>query len=723
MRIIAVVFSGIVGKTGAHFPLDVGGPAPSDPRLTDLGDLIHAIAMSDEVDLGPFILSVHRDRPFATSFISLTRDAEYIRRGISAVRFVGELGPIPAPGNIDLWFTAIAAQIRAPDTGLFEQVGDYIDFGEMSLGQDLAVFSAVGRFLALSIIQREPVDIPFRVMLYAKLLRQRLVLEDIQFDEPAVYEQLLRIRDMPADELPLQTITIGDEPIGVTVENRADLIDRKVNSFINPDYNDQIEAMAIGFNDIVPLRSLPGVFSASEVRDMVRGLILVPIPHPAPAHLPEVPHLDGAHGHVHGGGGHGFAAPSVAPVAAAAGAGYGYGGDGYYDGDDDVPGVWGPDGYPAGDDVPVVVPGSIEAKQANLLYQVRELGVGVKLNLVGVERAHAFANATGPLNGYNANIRAGIASVRFKGEIGEGSGVVRDWFSTVTSQIFDPANGLFHANEFADPEYWQITKGDYSKTQLPSYFAVGRFLALSIIEKNPIAAAFPIMFYAKLLGVDLTLEDIKDVESGLYRSFTEMLSFSKEDLDEMNAADDEPSIEIWGEFITVTNTNRAEAIHRKINSLLDPSTNDQFKSILEGFESVIPIGLIMMEEISAADLRRLIVGMPDLDVDDLAEHAELMEFNRESPQIGWLWKVLHSFTPAQRSDFLRFVTGTTQIPVGGFAGDKRIKIAMSHEDINNLPTSHTCDRQLHIPLYPSEDVLRAKLEMAIGMADAGMGFV
>jgi hypothetical protein len=55
----------------------------------------------------------------------------------------------------------------------------------------------------------------------------------------------------------------------------------------------------------------------------------------------------------------------------------------------------------------------------------------------------------------------------------------------------------------------------------------------------------------------------------------------------------------------------------------------------------------------------------------------------------------------------------TTVPHDGFT----FLLVRSEEDVENLPTSHTCFNQLVLPDYASEEVLREKLEIALENID------
>ena len=64
-------------------------------------------------------------------------------------------------------------------------------------------------------------------------------------------------------------------------------------------------------------------------------------------------------------------------------------------------------------------------------------------------------------------------------------------------------------------------------------------------------------------------------------------------------------------------------------------------------------------------------------------------------QIQWLWRALRSFDQADRAKFLQFVTGTSKVPLQGFAalegmnGLQKFQIHRDDRSTDRLPAAHT----------------------------------
>lgn len=64
-------------------------------------------------------------------------------------------------------------------------------------------------------------------------------------------------------------------------------------------------------------------------------------------------------------------------------------------------------------------------------------------------------------------------------------------------------------------------------------------------------------------------------------------------------------------------------------------------------------------------------------------------------QIQWFWRALRSFDQADRARFLQFVTGTSKVPLQGFAflegmnGIQKFQIHRDDRSTDRLPSAHT----------------------------------
>jgi len=128
------------------------------------------------------------------------------------------------------------------------------------------------------------------------------------------------------------------------------------------------------------------------------------------------------------------------------------------------------------------------------------------------------------------------------------------------------------------------------------------------------------------------------------------------------------------------------------------------------------------------ELELLISGLPNVDIDDLQANSDYRGYTRDSPQIKWLWRCLRSYEQEDRAKFLQFVTGTSKVPLQGFAhlegmnGPQKFSVVKDNRHTDRLPAAHTCFNQLDLPEYESYEKLVRQLTTAIRECSEGFGF-
>lgn len=156
-----------------------------------------------------------------------------------------------------------------------------------------------------------------------------------------------------------------------------------------------------------------------------------------------------------------------------------------------------------------------------------------------------------------------------------------------------------------------------------------------------------------------------------------------------------------------------------------PLFHKQIDAFLEGFHELLPHSLF--GHFDPSELELLISGLPEVDIEDLFAHTTYTGYKPGDQVIQWFWSVLRKFSNEEKALFVQFVTGTSKVPLDGFQslqGSEGVQLFSVHKAYNAalLPTAHTCFNQLDLPEYPSEEVLREKLVLAIRECSEGFGF-
>lgn len=82
------------------------------------------------------------------------------------------------------------------------------------------------------------------------------------------------------------------------------------------------------------------------------------------------------------------------------------------------------------------------------------------------------------------------------------------------------------------------------------------------------------------------------------------------------------------------------------------------------------------------------------------------------------WKFIHTLDNEMRARVLQFVTGTSRVPMNGFAelqgasGPKKFALSRFDDD-GRLPVAHTCFNRIDLRDYRDYETLRRKMLQAI----------
>ncbi|KAK2555405.1 E3 ubiquitin-protein ligase NEDD4-like [Acropora cervicornis] len=314
----------------------------------------------------------------------------------------------------------------------------------------------------------------------------------------------------------------------------------------------------------------------------------------------------------------------------------------------------------------------------------------------------------------------------FDGETGlDYGGVQREWFYLLSKEVFNPYYGLFEYSA-SDNYTLQINpnSGMCNEDHLFYFKFIGRLAGMAVYHGKLLDAFFIRPFYKMMLGKPITLIDMESVDSEYYNSLNWILENDPEDLDLTFSVDEElfgqvtlKDLKPRGSEIKVTNANKREYINLVIKWRFVSSVEDQMKKFMEGFSELIPHNLIQIFD--ERELELLMCGLGEIDINDWRKHTNYRgEYGDKHHVIVWFWKALSSFDLETRARLLQFVTGTSRVPMNGFAelygsnGPQRFTIEPWGTP-HSLPRAHTCFNRLDLPRYRTYYELREKLRLAI----------
>uniref|UniRef100_A0A3Q2TWG4 E3 ubiquitin-protein ligase HACE1 n=1 Tax=Fundulus heteroclitus TaxID=8078 RepID=A0A3Q2TWG4_FUNHE len=331
----------------------------------------------------------------------------------------------------------------------------------------------------------------------------------------------------------------------------------------------------------------------------------------------------------------------------------------------------------------------------------------------------------------NEKLKRGIA-VRFHGEEGMGQGVVREWFDILSNEIINPDYALF--TQSADGTTFQPNSNSSVNPDHLNYFQfAGQILGLALYHRQLVNIYFTRSFYKHILGIPVNYQDVSSIDPEYAKNLQWILDNDISDLGleltfsvetDVFGAMEEVPLKPGGSSILVTQDNKAEYVQLVTELRMTRAIQPQINAFLQGFHTFIPPSLIQLFD--EYELELLLSGMPEIDVEDWCRNTEYTSgYDPEDPVIQWFWKVVRSLTQEEHILLLQFVTGSSRVPHGGFAylmggsGLQKFTIAAVPYTSNLLPTSSTCINMLKLPEYPSREVLRDRLLVALHCGSYG----
>uniref|UniRef100_A0AAY4EJA9 E3 ubiquitin-protein ligase n=1 Tax=Denticeps clupeoides TaxID=299321 RepID=A0AAY4EJA9_9TELE len=316
--------------------------------------------------------------------------------------------------------------------------------------------------------------------------------------------------------------------------------------------------------------------------------------------------------------------------------------------------------------------------------------------------------------------------IEFEGEKGlDYGGVAREWFFLISKEMFNPYYGLFEYSA-TDNYTLQINpnSGLCNEDHLSYFKFIGRVAGMAVYHGKLLDAFFIRPFYKMMLQKPITLQDMESVDSEYFNSLKWILENDPTDLDLRFTIDEElfgqthqHELKPGGAEIIVNDRNKKEYIHLVMQWRFVNRIQMQMSAFKEGFYELIPQDLIKIFDENELEL--LMCGLGDVDVNDWRENTKYKNgYGPNHPVILWFWKTVLLMDAEKRIRLLQFVTGTSRVPMNGFAelyGSNGPQLFTIEQwgTRDKLPRAHTCFNRLDLPPYESFEEVREKLNIAI----------
>jgi hypothetical protein len=314
----------------------------------------------------------------------------------------------------------------------------------------------------------------------------------------------------------------------------------------------------------------------------------------------------------------------------------------------------------------------------------------------------------------------------------DAGGLTKEWLELIISQALNPDLGYFKYTNDKNTTFRPFEFSDLNSNHLEFFKFVGRILGMTIINNNNVGAYFDKSVFKSILKRKCSLSDLEEIDETYYNSLVAIRDQPAADFGftfehEIRELGDVKTIDLIpnGRNIDVTDKNKAQFIDLKVQVMLYGVVKAQLNALRGGLYEVIDSDLISI--FTESELELLICGNPVIDVEDWDNNTLYLGFNRNSDLIQWFWRIVREFSQSERAKLLQFVTGTSRVPFGGFANlqsngvETNFRISRSYVNTSSLPSAHTCFNRLDLPDYPSYEILKSKLLLAISEGSEGFG--
>ncbi|XP_038072350.1 E3 ubiquitin-protein ligase NEDD4-like isoform X2 [Patiria miniata] len=324
--------------------------------------------------------------------------------------------------------------------------------------------------------------------------------------------------------------------------------------------------------------------------------------------------------------------------------------------------------------------------------------------------------------------------IEFVGETGlDYGGVAREWFFLLSREMFNPYYGLFEYSAMDNYTLQINPDSGVCNEQHISYFKfIGRVAGMAVYHGKLLDAFFIRPFYKMMLSRHITLADMESVDTEYYNSLLWIKENDPSDLELTFSVDEESfgqtkttELKPNGDEIPVTNLNKREYTQLVIQWRFVNRVRKQMSAFMEGFLDLVPLDLLKIFDENELEL--LLSGLGDINVNDWRTNTAYRGgYHPNHIVIQWLWKAILSFDTEMRSRLLQFVTGTSRVPMNGFAhlygsnGPQLFTIEKWGKP-ESLPRAHTCFNRLDLPPYESYYTLKEKLRTAVENAEGFEG--
>ncbi|XP_038648648.1 probable E3 ubiquitin-protein ligase HERC3 isoform X2 [Scyliorhinus canicula] len=312
--------------------------------------------------------------------------------------------------------------------------------------------------------------------------------------------------------------------------------------------------------------------------------------------------------------------------------------------------------------------------------------------------------------------------VQFAGESCVGHGVSQEFF-TLFSQELHSNGQIFNCSKYSQLLWFPRKEPERADV----FQLVGILCGLAVSNGFICNFHFPLALYKKLLHVQPTLEDLKEL-SLTGKNLQDLLDCKDEDIEDIyclrfsvprQTADGDTMYQELipgGSEITVQKHNRKQYVDAYVDYKLNTSVKNQFEAFSQGFRSSLSVPFVNI--FHPEELRAVIHGNTDYEWELLEKNAQYNGYTQADITVRNFWKVFESLKEKEKKRFLAFLSGSERIPAGGIRGFRIMILNTNSDEPDSFyPVAYTCHMTLGLPNYSNIEILEEKLLHAIEFSE------
>jgi E3 ubiquitin-protein ligase TRIP12 len=292
-----------------------------------------------------------------------------------------------------------------------------------------------------------------------------------------------------------------------------------------------------------------------------------------------------------------------------------------------------------------------------------------------------------------------------------GAGPTQEFFTILSTEFCKASLNLWR-NNFEGEEYAWSAQGLFPSSAADEQllYELGLLCATALEMGVTLDIPLNAAFFKLVLDKDVSLAEVEPKYKDDLRDTQGLIGLSF--VDPLTGVELRPD----GGDLDVTEDNVGE-----YRDLVESYTCGRFikehkiQAWVAGFSEVIDPQFLHM--FSPYEITQMLSGIEaEFTADDLRRHAKVTGFDELPDMIDNFFEVVKELTAYQQTLFVKFLTGSPKLPIGGFGRLKnKIEILKRGNEVDNesLPSALTCLSVLKLPLYSSKDIIRQKLFTAI----------